>query len=75
MNPSDAFFELKRQFAVATMNYARAVEETKDVAASIGVSLSRDKLQEFTECIQREASARQLYDRAKEKFLRRLEGK
>ena len=42
--------------------------------ASIGVSLSREKLQEFTECIQREASARQLYDRVKEKFLKRLEG-
>jgi hypothetical protein len=54
------------------MNYARAVEETKDVAASIGVSLSREKLQEFTECILREASARQMYDRAKEKFLRGL---
>jgi hypothetical protein len=27
MNPSDAFFELKRQFAVATMNYARAVDK------------------------------------------------
>jgi hypothetical protein len=47
MNSSDAFFELKRQFAVATMTYARAVEETKDIAASIGVSFSREKLQEF----------------------------